>query len=332
MKTLKLIRFFILAIAFFWAGLVGASIETACGTTTWNLTAGQTINVGSITVSNDTENLYVKYKLDYAGATFGTVHLWAGSDLANLPKTQTGPNAGVPIPGQFPFQYNVNGGTEYTFAIPFTSLSIADVKACPLTLYVVAHAEVNINGNSETAFGGDQPGTGPRWWFYANYNVCCTIVPPPVVGTCNTAFAKGGYVFTTDKKSNPENLPSLNLSKNRWGWAINLTAYDQPITYNIYAGAGLNNTSKGVKVGTLTVNWDGAFATITYDLDDYVMKELHIYASDFKPTTVAPGQYGYTKYFDPPVDGHTATFNVADTNSDGIWIIAHALSCELVPQ
>jgi len=309
---------------------VSADINTACGTTTWNLMAGQTIDVGSVTVKNDTDNLYVTYTLDYPNATFGTLHLWVGNDLANLPKN----SQGTPVPGQFPYKPDATGQTSYTVVIPLTDLSIADVtKACPLALYVVAHAEVvNVNGNNETAFGGDLTGSSDkgRWWYYGKYNVCCNVTPPPpVIGSCQTAFAKGGYVFTTDPKSNPEKLPSLNLIKNRWGWAINLKAFGET-TYPIYAGAGLNNTANGIRVGTLTVNWDGEFADIEYTLDNHVMKELHIYASDFKPTTVAPGQYGMTQYFNPPVDNYDNTFNVRDSNGDGIWLIVHSLSCELV--
>jgi hypothetical protein len=38
-----------------------AFAQEACGTTTWDLTAGQTIDVGSVTVSNDLNNVYVTY-------------------------------------------------------------------------------------------------------------------------------------------------------------------------------------------------------------------------------------------------------------------------------
>lgn len=187
------------------------------------------------------------------------------------------------------------------------------------------------NISHETAWGGDQPGSGPRWWFYSAYNLCCDTNNPPQIGECKTAFAKGSYVFTTDPKSNPEKLSSLNLIKNRWGWAINLTSPVTESTYQIWKGAGLNNTANGVLVGTLTVTWTGSEVTVTYTLTSDLMKELHIYASDFKPTITAPGQYGYTQYFDPKVGTFTATFSVNDTNGDGIWLIAHALSCEVLP-
>jgi len=317
------------------AGLGFAQTPTCTpGPATWTLTAGQTIDVGTVTVNNDATNLYVTYTLTYPNATFGTLHLWVGNDLTNVPAVSNGPNAGTPIPGQFPYQYTNDPDwtlTSYTFTVPLASLSITDVTgACPLTLYVVTHAEVDLDGDGggdhETAFGGDLPGSGPRWWFYGAYCLLCDF-DYQVTYSCETAFAKGGYVFVTDKKSNPEKLPSLNLTRNRWGWAINLTATGTT-TYDIWAGAGLNKTANGTKVGTLTVNWDGAYATVTYALTaPFVMGEVHIYAGDSKPTTTAPGQYGNLAYFDPKTGTYSTTIPVSDTDGDGVWIIAHAVSC-----
>ena len=54
--------------------------------------------------------------------------------------------------------------------------------------------------------------------------------------------------------------------------------------------------------------------------------EVHLYAGDARPTTTAPGQYGY---LDAP-DAATYTFTVplADTNGgDGVGLIAHAVVC-----
>lgn len=307
-----------------------------CGTTTWQLTAGQTLNVGTVTVSNDATNIYIRYAIDtvnYPDATLGNLHVWVGNDLLNLPAN----SQGIPVPGQF---CSADGGAcadaaglqEYTFTIPFTDLGIVDTNAlCGLTLYVFTHAEVDTNGDAagggETAFGGNVAGTGNRWYFFGVYTVCCE-PDEPVICLSETAFAKGGFVFTTDKRSNPEKLPSLNLTKNRWGWAINLTAAGIT-SYDIYAGAGLNKVSNGIKVGTLTVNFTGTTATIAYALlPGYLLEEIHIYASDTSPTSLAPGQFGL------PMDGYDAggavtktVFDIplVDTDGDGVWIIAHAV-------
>jgi len=315
-----------------WTGLGRAQDE--CVPTVWNLTAGQYTDVGSVTVTNDDVNVYVTYTLDYPGATFGELHLWIGNDLKNMPATKNG----TPIPGQFCQAdggacYDATGLTTHTFTMPLSELSLVDVnEACGLPLYVVTHAEVDTDGvpgePTETAFGGDTPGPGPRWWFYGIYTICCGPNPPPPPPICSTSFAKGGWVWTTDRKSNPESLPSLGLTKNRWGWAINLTAPGET-TYDIWMGAGLNRTANGVLVGSLMVAWDGAAATITYAMNPgYDLEEVHVYAGDAPPMTTAPGQYGCVKEFDPNEPTHVVTLPLVDTNSTGgVWIVAHAVVC-----
>jgi hypothetical protein len=316
----------LLGAAILMAASTTASFAAVCGTTIWNLYAGQTQDVGSLTVSNDETNIYVTYTLDAPDTYFGTLHLWVGNDLLNLPKT---PN-GTPIPGQFPYQYTPPNTTttSYTFIIPLNDLAIQDItRACPLTLNVVAHAEVK-GAVNETAFGGDQPVnvlSPGRWWYYALYNLCCTVPPPPVLG-CETAFAKGGYVFVTEARSNPQSLPSLRLAKNRCGWAIRLNAPGS-YAYDIWAGAGLNNLANGTKVGRLLLDWDGSVVHVTYVLSTgNATKELHIYASASPPTTVAPGQYGFTRYFDPATSSFEADLSLVD-DFNGVWLVVHSVVC-----
>jgi len=291
-----------------------------CGSDTLTLWAGQTIDAGTLIVSNDETNLYVTYTTT---GKFGTLHLWVGTDFSLLPMN----SQGTPVPGQFPYVVDATGLTTYMFVIPLANISF--YSQCGDIIYVVAHAEVTINGNNETAFGGDIEGTGTnRWYYYTEYvTACCSDNPPPVsYEKLGTAFAKGGYVFTTDKKSNPENLPSLNLTKNRWGWAINLTA-PATETYDLYVGAGLNRTSKGILVGTATVDFTGTQATVTYNLSTgYSIEEAHVYAGDLVPVTLAPGQYGNTFYFDPFVSTWSFTVDVEDTDGDGVWFIIHAVA------
>ena len=309
------------------------TIAGMCGTSqSCPLTAGQTINSGTLTISNDATNLYVTYTIDpslVGSATFGTLHLWLGTDFTLLPRAS---GSGAPIPGQFPYIVNASSLTTYTFTIPIAN--IPSVKAsCGDLIYVVAHAEmVGGSVDGQTAFGGCTAGTdSPRWYFYSTYTTQCCTTPPPDNGNVKlgTAFAKGGYVFTTDPKSNPEKLPSLKLTTNRWGWANNLLIPGS-ITKDLWVGAGLNNTSKGIKVGSATITWDGANATVTYNLNSpYTLEEVHTYAGDFKPTTLAPGQYGNIAYLDPHVPAsNTYTFSnipVSDTNGDGAWFIVHAV-------
>jgi hypothetical protein len=298
-----------------------------CGTSAVvDLWAGQTTDAGSVTIYNDEVNLYltVYSALGYQDNSDGEqIKIWAGGDLANMPRN----GAGNPVIGQFPYKLTTSGGTTYTVTIPLDDLSL--VNDCGDEVFVVVHADVladdgNGGTSAETAFGGDTGGdTGNRWWYYTTYTIqCCDT--PPVFDYCETAFAKGGYVFTTHPRANPEDLPSLELIRNRWGWAIEITG-DGQLTYDIWAGAGLNDTDRGTLVGQLTVTKTGSEITVAYDLNTgFAMQEAHIYAGATAPTTVAPGQYGYTEYFEPMVDAHSMTFTV---EGDTAWIVAHAVVC-----
>lgn len=283
-----------------------SSGKTTCEATTWQLTAGQTTDVGTVTVSNTATELTVTYTLTYSGATFGTLHLWVGDDLADVPKN----GQGVPVPGQFPYQHDASGQTSYTFTVPLSELGITTCE--PQTLYVVTHAEVNMDGSgtSETAFGGPNAGDGPRWWFYGAYTLCCATEEPEF--RSETAYAVGTTTFI-----------ALNLTKGQWGWAIELQS-PGTTTYDILAGAG--NNVGGTHVGTLTVDWDGSQASVTWALTGGTLMSLaHLYAGDTPPTKTAPGLYGNTYSFDPWVSEATRTVALVDSaDADGAWLVAHA--------
>lgn len=315
-----------------FALLVFCSISPAFGMMEWNLTAGQYTDVGSVAVTNDLDNIYVTYALDYPGATLGNLHLWVGNNQLLIPSNPQG----IPVPGQFcgadgGYCYDAAGQTSYTFTIPFTDLNLIDAgEVCGLPAYIFAHADVNMSGGVESAFGGDNPVNidGPgRWYYFGIYTVCCDDGNPDPCLT-EVAFAKGGYVWTTDRKSNPENLPSLNLTKNRWGWAI-FVPEPGNTTYEIWAEAGLNKTSNGTKVGLLAIDWNSETSVyVTYQLfPGYHLEEIHIYADSAVPATTAPGRYGN------PASGYDAggveriEVNVpyAYAPGQGLWIVAHAV-------
>ncbi len=327
----------------------------ACAPTVCTIWAGQTNNAGTITVTNDTTNLYIDIELAN-GWTFQNVaenlKVWVGTDFLNMPQAN-----GNPINGQFPFKVTVNTAT-YRMTIPLVDAGIILPAGCGSILHVVAHLDVTNGTNSETAYGGCIPGaTGRRWWFYLDHRICCLDVdPPPELGSCETAFGKGQWVWTTDPKSNPEVLKSLNLTKNRWGWAINLQAAGTT-SYELWAGAGLNKTASGTLVGVVTVSWvdtgdpeDGVADTVTVSyalLDGYRLAETHVYASKAPPATIAPGQYGHNSYHS--ASECTQTYStlplplIDNANGDtcrkpprsivanpcsGVWIVAHAVVCD----
>ncbi|ADE15573.1 hypothetical protein Nhal_2488 [Nitrosococcus halophilus Nc 4] len=113
---------------------------------------------------------------------------------------------------------------------------------------------------------------------------------------------------------------------NRWGWSNGPLAPGS-YTFDLYAAAGQCDLTKGTLIGTLTVEYDGLAATVTYHVNPpYTLVETHLYiGSDYLPKnngeyTVAPGQY-------PNI--HSELANVYEdiymvTNLSGdIYVVAH---------
>lgn len=149
-------------------------------------------------------------------------------------------------------------------------------------------------------------------------------VPVPPVYVFDSAFAYGNYIFASDPKINPENLPSLELCKSRWGWALNIVP--KGVTTNqMYSGAGLNDIQKGTWVGFLIVNKTCQYVKLRFILfPQYRMNGINIFAGDSRPDTCVPGQFGFITNFSVLKTRFTVTFPLQDSDGDGIWLIAHA--------
>lgn len=288
------------------------------------LMAGQHIEAGTVCVSNDEDFLYITYDTidDWELAE---AHAWVGADLADMPQT----NSGQPKIGNFPYNSGEISATSHTFAVPLDTLGD---DLCDQTFHVAAHAAVIKPGAegeepvaAETAWG-QGPGLlsdGGSWAMSFSFTVTCE--PPPVEvvepATCETAFAYNAELSTTftDLMDTP-----------RWGWS-NGPMGPGSYSFDIYAGAGQNDLSNGAIVGTLTVEYDGATATVTYTMvDGYTLDETHLYiGSDALPTdgqgnpTVAPGQYGNIH----DLDAATSDSFTIDGLSGDIFIVAHGVSC-----
>jgi|GEM_PF-2905179 len=137
------------------------------------------------------------------------------------------------------------------------------------------------------------------------------------IDSCETAYAVGDATFQ-----------SL-MNTPRWGWSLGALG-EGVHTTDIYAGAGQNDLTKGTKVGTLQVDYDGSTAIVTYTMDaGFSMNETHLYVgSDALPSkngksTVAPGQYGHQNTLSAAT---TDTFEVTGLQGD-IYVVAHAVTC-----
>ena len=87
---------------------IARNAEFVCGDpSVQDLTAGQNIDIGSITISNDEDFLYVAFETDDPWV-LGTTHVHVGFHIDDVPKAGNG----QPIPGQFDYAHerDVEGG------------------------------------------------------------------------------------------------------------------------------------------------------------------------------------------------------------------------------
>lgn len=150
------------------------------------------------------------------------------------------------------------------------------------------------------------------------------------VGGCETMFGKGdenALCFIDDTDNN----------FNRWGWT-NGPLSEGSYTFEIWAGAGQCDTSKGTLAGVVEVNYTNGTAEVKYITNgDHVLQETHLYVgNDLYPLqkrgrdnyvpTVAPGQFPY-KHGD--LENATMDSYTVEGLSEDIYIIAHGVICEL---
>lgn len=104
----------------------------------------------------------------------------------------------------------------------------------------------------------------------------------------------------------------------QWGWTNQIT----PGTYmwDLWAGAGQCDTSKGTLVGTVTVVYNGTTVTVTYNVSSpYVLVETHVYAG----TTMFPQVKVGKKFVDTVSPGQY--YNAGPFNGGPVYVIAHAV-------
>ncbi len=310
--------------------------DDASGVRSEILYAGQTIDAGDLNIEVVDEQLVITYNTS-GGWEASETHLWVGTDLADMPQTRQG----NPKIGGFPY----SGADSYS--IPLTQLGFS----CPSAdaeYYVAAHAAVQLSdgsGNviqSETAWAdGDRFVQKGMWGTFTTITLSCATVDeppaPPVAGACETAFAYAGGTNTIDGDTTNSFLEIDEDGDgrgdfNRWGWSNGAIGAGQ-YSWDVYAGAGQSDITKGTLVGSLTVDYDGTNAHVTYHIDaPYYMEENHLYVgSDILPRdvngqyTVAPGQYP-TIHDTLPAGAQRDDYFVSGL-SGNVHVVAHATVC-----
>jgi len=290
------------------------------------LMAGQSTDAGSVCATVDGDFLKVTYTTE-GGWQLTETHLWVGTQWGQMPQTRTG----NPKIGNFPYNSgSLIGATTYTVSVDLKTFGLnSSMSQCDaLNLFIAAHAALrrtNGDGTYQTETGwGDGVSLVERGSWAEGFAItisCYSDTPPPTGYRYETAFAFGGSAATCF-------IGSAYVTTNRWGWTNGPLAVGS-YTFDVYAGAGQCNLTKGTKVGTLAVAYGGSTATVTFSmLAGYVMDETHLYvgseplARDVNNEyTVAPGQY--------PAQ-HDLTRATSDSYavsglSGAIYVVAHAV-------
>jgi len=142
------------------------------------LLAGQTIDVGFMTVSNNQNSLIIVYHAEN-GWTITETHLAVATSLAGIPQTKKG----NPIPGQFPYYTSHSPGVTEV-------VHVVNSNAWPTgtRLYIAAHAVVVSGGSNETAWGDGLDFPGNNWATYFNYDVQPCIFSPGILQFGNAVY------------------------------------------------------------------------------------------------------------------------------------------------
>ncbi len=129
-------------------------------TKTVSLMAGQTINAGTVTVTNDGTTLFVTYSTTN-GWAMSEVQLYVG-ELANAPQN----NGGNPTPGRFPIKQNFSPSvTTATYSMPLSGLPDCFVVAA----HCVVKTSTGGSGSTQTGWGQGTQFGGNNWGMYFDY-------------------------------------------------------------------------------------------------------------------------------------------------------------------
>ena len=179
------------------------------------LIAGQSIDAGTVTVTNDDENLYVTVFSTYGFQQVDENIKMSIGDIAELPSKR-------PPAGHFDYKWTeVNGdGTPntHTFTIELEGLEFWDGKGncesaeTSTPFYIILHADVlTESGSSETAFGGCiDPDTKGAWWYYMEYEAQC----------CDQELKDSWAFKNPHGDSDQWSFCFLDEGFDNWGWTI----------------------------------------------------------------------------------------------------------------
>jgi hypothetical protein len=148
-----------------------ASRETGgsliCPATTVSLIAGQSIDAGNVTVTNDANFIYVTYNTAN-GYVLTQTHLFVGG-CGLIPVN----NAGNPTPGRFPFKTVQNNTTTFTYQVPISAIAAGTCGCIAAHAVVVKYDSNGVIVDQQTAWGnGTAINASGNWGLKFSYCSC----------------------------------------------------------------------------------------------------------------------------------------------------------------
>lgn len=273
---------------------VSAALSGTSDIVSLPLTAGQTIDAGSLTISRDADYLYFKYATN-TSYQIGETHLWVGSDIAGLPTNRQG----IVVPGQFPY------AASYSPAVSTATARVPLSWNDGASVYVFAHASLvgtDSSIPSETAFAGSSVYESNRWTFFAIYEIPALEEPAHTIA--GTAFfdVNGNGTLDADEPGIPDVTITATLGSET---ATATTGADggylleglSAASYDVISSgiAGLSRTTESpIRVNAAN---DPANVNFAYTLDDawIVAQPVNGYTIGFWKTNIDKAIKGTTK-------------------------------------
>ncbi|MDN3654251.1 hypothetical protein QWZ08_01360 [Ferruginibacter paludis] len=143
-------------------------LGVGCPATTVSLIAGQHIDAGTISVSNDNDFIYVTYTTAN-GYLLTQTHLYVG-DCEGIPVNKKG----NPVPGQFPYKGTQNYTTTFTCKVPVTAIGLGQCGCIAAHAVVVKLDAAGRVTDAQTAWGAGSEisTTAGNWGTKMNYCTC----------------------------------------------------------------------------------------------------------------------------------------------------------------
>ena len=301
-------------------------LSTVCGTVqTQTLLAGQYMNAGAVSVSNDATNLYVTYTTTNGWQLVQT-HLYAG-DCSAVPTN----HGGNPTIGLFPNQTNHTPNvTSFTYTLPLAGL---DSCYC-----IAAHAslvQVDASGNvlqSQTGWAQGDPFGGNSWAMIFHYcTQACTSTPACDIHAGDYRTQTQGGWGATPQGNNPAMYLQNNFAAAfpsgvtigcSSGYSLTFTSSQSVVNFLPEGGtaaaltqsatdpAAINNVFAG-QVLTLAINMGMDNSISTFSSSTSSLSALVIASGPFQGWTVAQ----LLSAANAALGGCSTTYSISDLNA-----------------